>query len=76
MKKYLFLLLLISLLADTLVYGQGKQITGTIRDKDGVLQAVSVLEKGTTNGVSTDQNGQFKLTLRGTSNVIVVSFVG
>lgn len=76
MKKYLFLLLLISLLANTLVYGQGKQITGTIRDKDGVLQAVSVLEKGTTNGVSTDQNGQFKLTLRGTSNVIVVSFVG
>ncbi len=76
MKKYLFCLL-IFLLAESFAFSQGKQVTGVVRDKDGVLQAVSVVEKGTTNnGTLTDENGKFTLTLRGTSNVVVVSFVG
>ncbi|RYY25959.1 MAG: TonB-dependent receptor, partial [Sphingobacteriaceae bacterium] len=37
----------------------------------------SVIEKGqTTNGVVTDANGKFTLTLRGQSNTVVVRFVG
>ena len=76
MKKYLFCLLFIALLATSFVNGQSKQITGVVRDKDGSLPAVSIVEKGTSNGTLTDENGRFKLTLRGTSNIIVVSYVG
>ena len=77
MKKYLFCLLLISLFGVSFVSAQVKQITGVVRDKDGALPAVSVTEKGiSTNGVQTDNQGRFMLTLKGSTNVIVVSIVG
>lgn len=56
-KLYLsFLLLLISIGT----YAQ-KTITGTVGDATGGLPGVSVLEKGTSNGVETDFDGNFTL---------------
>ncbi|MBJ6367458.1 TonB-dependent receptor [Snuella sp. CAU 1569] len=52
-------------------------VTGTVVDEQGVpLPGVSVLEKGTQNGVSTDFDGNYTLTVRGANSVLVFSYVG
>ena len=51
-------------------------ITGKVTDENGEgLPGASVIEKGTSNGTTTDLNGQFNLNLPETASV-VVSFVG
>lgn len=55
---------------------QTKRITGLVKDKSGPLPGVSVSEKGNpSNGVSSDVNGRFTLTLK-QSDVIVLSSIG
>ncbi|MBS1322218.1 MAG: hypothetical protein HP046_20710, partial [Parabacteroides sp.] len=40
------------------ISAQGRKVSGTVRDADGSsLPGVTVVEKGTTNGVSTDLDG-------------------
>ena len=53
-----------------------RQITGTVIDTDGEpIIGANVLEKGTTNGISTDVDGNF--TLRVSDNAtLIVSFLG
>lgn len=52
-------------------------VTGKILDNNGKpLSGVSVLEKGTNNGTSTNDEGSFSLTVAGPSSVLLVSFVG
>lgn len=53
-------------------------VEGTVKDKKGnVLPGVSVFVKGTTVGVSTDVDGNFKMELPKMENVVLVfSFVG
>ena len=59
------------------LYAQSTTITGKVRDLTGVLPGVSVVEKGLqTNGSVTDINGRFTITLKGTSNTIIVRFIG
>jgi outer membrane receptor for ferrienterochelin and colicins len=51
--------------------------TGTITDENGEpLFGVSVIEKNTYNGVTTDFDGKFSLTLSTQNPVIVIKFVG
>ncbi|SEC51355.1 Outer membrane receptor proteins, mostly Fe transport [Tenacibaculum sp. MAR_2009_124] len=58
------------------VFAQTK-ITGTVLDETGEpLPGANVVEKGTTNGASTDFNGKFQLNVKSTSGTVVVSFVG
>lgn len=56
---------------------QQTKISGTVRDQFGepVLGA-TVVEKGTINGTTTNIDGQFSLSVRSTSKVLVVSFIG
>lgn len=43
-----------------------RTVKGTVLDsKDFPLEGVAVIQDGTTNGVMTDANGQFTITLRG-----------
>ncbi len=52
-------------------------IKGTVVDTSGEpLIGVSILEKGTTNGVATDANGKFTLNVKGNNSVILLSYVG
>jgi TonB-linked SusC/RagA family outer membrane protein len=52
-------------------------ITGKVVDKNGeAIIGASILEKGTTNGVSTDLNGNFKLSVAGPASVLVVAYIG
>jgi TonB-linked SusC/RagA family outer membrane protein len=52
-------------------------ITGKVVDKTGEpIIGASILEKGTTNGVSTDLNGNFKLSVAGPGSILVVAYIG
>jgi TonB-linked SusC/RagA family outer membrane protein len=56
---------------------QNRQITGVIKDNEGPVPNVNVFEKGIpTNGTSANIDGKFKITLRGTSNILVFHAVG
>lgn len=71
-RRVRLLLILLAFAASSAV----AQISGTVRSDDGaVLPGVSVLLKGTTNGTSTNADGQY--TLNAPSNsTLVFSFVG
>ncbi len=52
-------------------------VKGKVTDETGAgLPGVSILEKGTNNGTTTDSNGQFSISVKGAKSVLVVSFVG
>lgn len=64
MKKILSFVFL--LFACVCMYAQGIKLTGTVQDADNAdpLIGVSILEVGTTNGVVTDIDGNFTLTVQ------------
>ena len=71
MKKIALLLLL----NVTLLFAQ-KEISGVVKDNTGaVLPGVNVIEKGTRNGISTDANGTYKITVEEGAS-LVFSYVG
>jgi TonB-linked SusC/RagA family outer membrane protein len=52
-------------------------INGTVKDNKGVpVIGATVTEKGVKNNAVTDINGKFKLTLKGKSGVLTVTYVG
>ncbi|MDL2309914.1 SusC/RagA family TonB-linked outer membrane protein, partial [Parabacteroides sp. OttesenSCG-928-B22] len=56
---------------------QSKTVQGTVVDAEGYeLPGVNVVEKGTTNGTTTDVDGKFSLTLTGSNPVLQFSYVG
>ena len=56
---------------------QQKQVTGKISDGHGsALAGVNIVEKGTTNGVMSDVNGNFSLTVASAQSVLSISFIG
>jgi TonB-linked SusC/RagA family outer membrane protein len=56
---------------------QTKRIKGSIVDENGQpLPGATVLEKGTSNGTTTDFDGNFTLELTSESPVLVVSYIG
>jgi TonB-dependent starch-binding outer membrane protein SusC len=53
------------------------QISGRVNSEDGAgLPGASIVEKGTTNGTTTDADGNFKINVNDKSSVLVFSFVG
>jgi TonB-dependent starch-binding outer membrane protein SusC len=67
-----FLLLLITLGA----YAQKSAVTGTITDAGGApMPGVNVILKGTTNGTSSDGNGNFTIEAS-PDDILVISFIG
>jgi len=76
MKNFKNLLFVVLFFVTATVLGQTK-ITGTIVDETNQpLPSASVLEKGTTNGVSTDFDGKFTLNTKSNSGTLVISFIG
>ncbi len=58
-------------------YYADREISGRIVDEKGAPVAnVSVMVKGTTIGTTTDDNGNFKLTVPDGQSVLVISYVG
>ncbi|WP_417558666.1 SusC/RagA family TonB-linked outer membrane protein [Mesoflavibacter zeaxanthinifaciens] len=78
-KRYLALFILFGLLAVNPLFAQeGSTVTGTVIDTESQmpLPGVNIIEKGTTNGTSTDFDGNFSITLREENSVLEISSVG
>ncbi|WP_158655284.1 SusC/RagA family TonB-linked outer membrane protein [Flavivirga eckloniae] len=56
---------------------QGHEVSGTINDVNGQpLPGATILEKGTTNGVTTDFDGKYSLGLSSDNATLVISYIG
>lgn len=76
MRNFKNLLLVALFFATATVFGQTK-ITGKVVDQtNDPLPSASIVVKGTTNGTSTDFDGNFTITASANSGVLVISFVG
>ena len=53
------------------------QVNGTVKDENGQpLPGANILEKGTTNGTTSDVDGNFSLSVMGENSVLIFSFIG
>ena len=60
-----------------IVQQQTVTITGIVKDKEGEpVIGANVLEKGTSNGVITNVDGEYTLKVKGTNPVLIVSYIG
>lgn len=78
MKKITqFLFVSVVMLFTTIAYSQST-LTGKVMDSDlnSPLPGANVVERGTTNGTTTDFDGNFTLTTKSTSGTIIISYVG
>jgi len=76
MKDFKNLLLVALFFATATVFGQTK-LTGKVVDQSNdPLPGASVVVKGTTNGTSTDFDGNFTIEASSNAGVLVISFVG
>ncbi|MCD0466401.1 TonB-dependent receptor [Flavobacterium sp. ENC] len=72
MKKIALLLFLFN----TVIIFAQQQVTGVVKDNTGTpLPGVNIVEKGTTNGVSTDIDGSYKITVKEGASLIF-TYVG
>ncbi len=71
LKKLLVLLVFIYA---NMAFAQ-QTVTGTVSAFDGPLPGVNIIEKGTTNGVTTDFDGNFTITV-GDDAILVFSYIG
>lgn len=69
--------LMLPLLMSVQVFAQGRYtIKGVVVDEMGPVIGVTILEKGTNNGVATDLNGEYSLTVSGPNADIEISYIG
>ena len=71
-KKYTLIILLIF---SSTIFSQIK-ITGKIKDYNGLLPGVTVLEKGTKNGTETNLNGEFQIFASNKNSIISFHYLG
>ncbi len=65
----------IAMLICFLTFGQEKNITGTVTDKNGPLPGASIVIKGTTNGVASDTYGKYAIKAK-SGDILVFSYIG
>ena len=75
-RFYLFLLLLASLSISHSTWSQDIKVTGKVSDNEGnLLPGVSIIEKGTTKGTTTDFDGVYNL-LASSKGTLVFNYLG
>ena len=72
-RKFLSALMILSF--GSIVFAQ-QTISGTVSGNDNPLPGATVIEKGTNNGVSTDFDGNFSITVSSGDAILVVSYLG
>ena len=77
-KKSLRAMWLLALLVVSTAMLAQTRVTGTIYEDDGTTPMIgaTVMQKGTTNGTSTDVDGKFSLRVTGNNPVLVINSVG
>ena len=53
-----------------------KTVRGLVRDSTGVVEGITIVEKGTSNTVATNKNGEFAITVSGANPTLVFQGVG
>jgi TonB-linked SusC/RagA family outer membrane protein len=78
MKKIVLMVFFASLCALTSLYAQERRISGRVTSADDgtPLPGVNVVIKGTTTGTVTDAEGNFALSISGSNQALVFSFIG
>ena len=77
--KAIFSVLMWSFLLTTSFYSYAQSITvtGTVQDEEGIfLPGATIKEKETTNGIVTNQDGQFSLLMKNAQSTLLISSVG
>ena len=75
MKNKIFKLTCLLLVVTQMVFAQ-KIVRGNISDLNGPLPGATVIEQGTTNGVSADFDGNYEISVTDETSVIVISYTG
>lgn len=76
MKKLIQIILIACCMFPLLLFAQ-TTIRGVVKDAVGNMPGVSIQEKNASgNGTMTNEKGEFQLTLKGTSNILLFSTVG
>lgn len=78
MRKLILLLVSVAVLSIQSMLAQGFRVTGVIisgEDKEPLIGA-SVVQKGTTNGVTTGFDGDFALEIEGSKATLQISYIG
>lgn len=76
MKKRIFFILIVFLLSFMSISAQIK-VSGTVRDYQGtIIPGVVIVEKGTTNGVTSNMEGRFILNVKSADAVLQFTFFG
>jgi len=71
-----FIILLITILAPQHFFAQQRDVKGRVTDSNNLpIPGVSVIEKGTTNGIQTDINGDYTIKV-GPRAILTFSFLG
>jgi TonB-dependent starch-binding outer membrane protein SusC len=60
----------------TSLSAQDRRITGKVGDATGGLPGATIVQKGTSNGTTSDIDGNFAMTVKGADPILVVSFTG
>ncbi|WP_289021684.1 TonB-dependent receptor [uncultured Salegentibacter sp.] len=76
MKRLNILMFLCLLMTTCMSLAQQVKLEGRVSDTSSPLPGATVMEKGTSNAVSTDFDGNFELTTNSSNPVLVISFVG
>ena len=80
MKRFLTavaaILLLGGLFSSSASAQGGYQVKGVVIDALGPVYGATVIEKGTTNGVSTGMDGDFALNVSGENAIVEISCIG
>lgn len=76
MKKHILITLMALVLGGIAANAQVK-VSGSVVDKDGLpVIGAGVVEQGTTNGVATDTDGKFTISVKSENSVLVFSSIG
>ncbi|SHI70786.1 SusC/RagA family TonB-linked outer membrane protein [Pseudozobellia thermophila] len=66
----------IVLFCTTVCYSQDRTISGTVSDATGPLPGVNIVVKGTSNGVVTDFDGEYRIANVSADDILVFSYIG
>ena len=76
MKKIKFLMLIFLLGIASISWAQ-TTVTGTVTDEQNIpLPGATVLEKGTTNGTTTDFDGNYTISVANGNAILEFSYIG
>lgn len=71
------ILVILMMLINANIFAQSVIVTGIVTDESGsALPGVTIVEKGTTNGTTTDFDGAYSVNVSNANATLVVSFIG